>query len=130
MEKKTKETRVTFSFKVAEADKLMSIDNLELPKHTQMVKGLQLISDYPDKLYYRGSQRIEIGGEELFPDGFDSKILMSSVSVAPKERFFDLGDVLPGDLSVKVRYQDTDHNSADFEDGYKVNLIILIQELV
>ncbi len=130
MENSTKETRVTFSFRIPEANKLITVDNLELPKHTKMVKGLQLISDYPDKLYYRGSQRIEIGGEELFPDGFDSKILMSSLSVAPKERFFDLGAVLPGDLSVKVRYQDTDHPSTDFREGYKVSLIILIHEAV
>ncbi|GAA4277019.1 hypothetical protein [Aquimarina mytili] len=128
MEKNTKETRVTFSFTVSEANKLITIDNLELPKHTKMVKGLQMISDYPDRLYYQGSQRIEIGGEELFPDGFDSKILMSSLSVAPKERFFELGDVLPGDLSVKVRYQDKNHSNADFDEGYKVSLIILIEE--
>ncbi|WP_236669162.1 hypothetical protein [Aquimarina mytili] len=55
---------------------------------------------------------------------------MSSLSVAPKERFFDLGAVLPGDLSVKVRYQDTDHPSTDFGEGYKVSLIILIHEAV
>ncbi len=128
MERRTKETRVTFSFTVGEANKLMTADTLELPKHTQLVKGLQLISDYPDKLYYRGSQRIEIGGEELFPDGFDSKLLMSSLSVAPKERFFELGDVLPGDLLIKVRYQDKDHSSVAFGEGYKVSLVILIEE--
>ncbi|WP_282088292.1 hypothetical protein [Aquimarina algiphila] len=110
------------------ANGLFTVDNLELPKHTKLVKGLQLISEYPDRLYYRGSQRIEIGGEELFPDGFDSKILMSSLSVAPRERFFELGDVLPGDLSVKVRYQDKDHSNAAFGQGYKVSLIILIAE--
>ncbi len=128
MERKTKETRITFSFRVSEANRLITVDNLELPKHTKMVKGLQLISDYPDKLYYRGSQRIEIGGEELFPDGFDSKILVSSVSVAPRERFFDLGDVLPGDLSVKVRFEDKEHPNAAFGEGYSVSLIILIEE--
>ncbi len=127
---KTKETRVAFSFKVNKANGLFTVDNLELPKHTKLVKGLQLISEYPDRLYYRGSQRIEIGGEELFPDGFDSKILMSSLSVAPRERFFELGDVLPGDLSVKVRYQDKDHSNAAFGQGYKVSLIILIEEVV
>ncbi len=124
----TKETRVTFSFPITKANGLSTASGLELPKHTQSVRGLQLTSDYPDKLYYRGSQRIEIGGEELFPEGFDSKILMSSLSVAPRERFFELGDVLPGDLSVKVRFQDKDHSKAVFGDGYTVTLIILIEE--
>ncbi len=128
MEQKVKETRIAFPFTVKEANKLVSVDNLELPKHTKIVKGIQLLSDRPDKLYYRGSQRIEIGGEELFPDGFDSKILMASVSVAPRERFFDLGEVLPGDLLVKVRFEDKDHTQAPFEDGYRVTLVLLIDE--
>ncbi|MBQ4818874.1 hypothetical protein [Aquimarina sp. MMG016] len=127
-QEKTKETRVVFSFKVEKQNGLITVDNFELPKYTKLVKGIQLISDYPDRLYYRGRQRIEIGGEELFPDGFESKILMSSLSVAPRERFFELGDVLPGDLSVKIRFEDKDHSSAPFERGYMVTLIILIQE--
>jgi len=128
MDQKTKETRITFPFEVPKANSVFNVDNLELPKHTKFVKGLQLISNVPDKLYYRGSQRIEIGGEELFPDGFDSKILMSSVSVAPRERFFELGDVLPGDLLIKVRFEDKDHTAAPFGDGYQVRLVILIEE--
>ena len=126
--KNTKETRVIFSFKMEKQNGLVTVDNFELPKHTQLVKGIQLLSDYPDKLYYRGKQRIEIGGEELFPDGFESKILMSSLSVAPRERFFELGDVLPGDLSVKVRFEDNDHSNATFDGGYRITLILLIQE--
>ncbi|KAA1244523.1 hypothetical protein [Aquimarina sp. RZ0] len=126
----TKETRVVFSFKMEKQNGLLTVDNFELPKHTQLVKGIQLISDYPDRLYYRGKQRIEIGGEELFPDSFESKILMSSLSVAPRERFFELGDVLPGDLSVKLRFEDKDHSNAPFGQGYKVTLVILIQERV
>lgn len=128
MEEKSKETRVMFSFQVDNAGGLINADRFELPKHTRMVRGLQLLADYPDKLYYRGRGRIEIGGEELFPDKFESKILMSSLSVAPRERFFDLGDVLPGDLSVKIRFEDTDHPRAPFEGGYEVQLVILIEE--
>lgn len=124
----TKETRVIFSFTMEKQNGIMNVDNFELPKHTKYVKGIQLLSDHPDRLYYRGKQRIEIGGEELFPDGFESKILMSSLSVAPRERFFELGDVLPGDLSVKVRFEDTDHGSANFDGGYMVTLILLISE--
>ncbi|WP_062055993.1 hypothetical protein [Aquimarina longa] len=130
MDQNTKETRISFSFPVNKAAQLYTITTLELPKHTKLIKGLQLLSDYPNKLYYRGSQRIEIGGEEIFPDDFQSKLLMASLSVAPRERFFDLGAVLPGDLSVKVRFQDTEHRNADFEQGYTVSLVMLIQEAV
>ena len=128
MERTTKESRVSFSFAITKEEELLSVDTLELPKHTTFIKGVQLLSDYPDRLYYRGSQRIEIGGEEIFPDGFDSKILMSSLSVAPRERFFDLGQVLPGNLLVKIRYKDTPHTNAAFEQGYTVRMILLLEE--
>ncbi|GAB4242761.1 MAG: hypothetical protein Tsb0034_20350 [Ekhidna sp.] len=130
MEKATREVRKTFSFKVNEANKLYTPVNWELPKKTKYVKGLQLTSDFPNKLYYRGTQKIEIGGDELFPEGFDSKILVSSISVAPRDRFFDLGEVVPGDLSVKLRYQDSNHERANIGNGYQVTLVLLIEEEV
>lgn len=124
----TKETRISFPFNVERSNATVGVPPFELPKHTLYIKGIQLISNHPDRLYHRGRQRIEIGGEEIFPEGFDSKLLMASVGVAPRERFFDLGRVLPGDLSVKIRFEDRDHNSASFEDGYEVSLVALIQE--
>ena len=128
MEKQTREIRKTFSFQVNEANKLYTPVKWELPKKTAFIKGLQLTSDFPNKLYYRGSQRIEIGGDELFPEGFDSKILISSISVAPRERFFDLGEVQPGDLSVKVQYEDKDHERAILGNGYQVSVVLLFEE--
>ena len=130
MEKETREVRKSFSFQVDEAGKLYSPSNWELPKKTKYVKGLQLTSDFPNKLYYRGNQKIEIGGDELFPEGFDSKILVSSISVAPRDRFFDLGEVVAGDLSVKVRYQDSNHERANLGNGYQVTLVLLLEEEV
>lgn len=130
MQKESREIRKVFTFSVNEANKSYNPLNWELNKKTIAVKALQLSSDYPDKLYYRGAQRIEIGGDEIFPEGFDSKFLMSSVSVGPHERFFQLGDVLPGDLSVKVRYEDKDHQRAPMENGYQVKVILLIEERI
>ena len=130
MEKETREVRKSFSFQVNEAGKLYNPNGWELPKKTKYVKGLQLTSDFPNKLYYRGAQKIEIGGDELFSEGFDSKILVSSISVAPRDRFFDLGEVLAGDLSVKVRYQDSNHERANLGNGYQVTLVLLLEEEV
>ncbi len=130
MEKETREIRKTFSFLVNQANKPYAPVKWELPKKTAFVKGIQLTSDFPAKLYYRGTQKVEIGGEELFPEGFDSKILVSSIAVAPRERFFELGQVLPGDLSVKIRYEDTDHERAALGNGYQVSVILLIEEEV
>lgn len=130
MEKETREIRKTFSFLVNQANKPYAPVKWELPKKTAFVKGIQLTSDFPAKLYYRGTQKVEIGGEELFPEGFDSKILVSSIAVAPRERFFELGQVLPGDFSVKIRYEDTDHERAALGNGYRVSVVLLIEEEV
>lgn len=128
MAEQRQEIRKLFTFFVDVQDKLYSPRGWELPKRTRFVKGIQLTSDYPDRLYYRGAQRVEIGGEEIFPEGFESRILMSSLSVAPMERFFNLGQVLPGDLSVKIRYQDTPHDRTRIDDGYQVSVILLLEE--
>jgi len=123
-----KETRLTYTFQVKQNDTTLTVEGWELPKQTKAVKGIQILSDYPDKLYYRGSQRIEINGEELFPEGFHSRLLMASLAVAPRERFFDLGAVTPGDLSVKVRFKDQNHSKAAFSGGYQVTVVLLIEE--
>ncbi|MGB3465073.1 MAG: hypothetical protein WBA74_07380 [Cyclobacteriaceae bacterium] len=128
MEKQTREVRKSFSFQVTEANESYTPVKWELPKKTTIVKGVQLNSDFPNKLYYRGSQKLEIGGDELFPEGFASKFLQSSINVAPRDRYFDLGQVQPGDLSVKIRYQDRDHERASLGAGYEVSVVLLIEE--
>jgi hypothetical protein len=128
MSESVKEVRKVFSLEVKEAGKLYNPVKWELSKNTVRVKGIQLTSDFPNKLYYRGTQRIEIGGDELFPEGFDAKVLLSSISVPPRERFFDLGEVQPGDLSVKVRYQDQNHERAALGKGYTVIVVLLVDE--
>lgn len=127
MEQKTKETRVSYTLDITSEGSVQNV-SFELPKYTKFVKGIQLLSNEPSKLFYRGSQRIEIGGEELFPDGFQSRLLMSTLSVAPKERFFELGEVLPKDLLIKVRFEDSPNTNVDFENGYNCTLVFLLEE--
>ena len=66
MAEQRQETRKLFTFFVDIQDKLYSPTGWELPKKTKLVKGIQITSDLPDRLYYRGSQRVEIGGDEIF----------------------------------------------------------------
>ncbi|MGH2611875.1 MAG: hypothetical protein ACRDFB_02365, partial [Rhabdochlamydiaceae bacterium] len=83
----------------------------ELEKSIIAIKGLLLTSDRDDLLYANGSQRIEINGEEIFPEGYESKLLMSGVNVQPNKRYFDLGNMLPGNGRVKIEYTDTNPNA-------------------
>lgn len=97
--------------------------NFELDKTIKGVKGLLVTSDKDDLLYYRGSQRIEINKEEYFPDNYESKLLMSGINVPPKQRYYDLGNVNPGNGSVKVVYTDADDGRTVFT-AYRVTLYL------
>lgn len=95
----------------------------ELDKNIKAVKGILITSDKDDLLYYRGSQKIEINKEEFFPDAYESKLLMSGINVPPKQRYYDLGSVNPGNGSVKIVFQDTPDGRTVFA-TYRVSLYI------
>jgi hypothetical protein len=86
----------------------------DLDKDITSIKGVLITSDRDDLLYYRGSQRIEISKEEFFPENYESKLLMSGISVSPRERYYDLGNVNPGNRSIRVDYKDLQHALAPF----------------
>lgn len=98
----------------------------ELDKTITAVKGILLTSDKDDLLYYRGSQKIEVNKEELFPDGFESKLLMCGINVKPNDRFYDLKNLQPGNGNVKVNYKDTDDSRAAFE-AYRVSVYLFCE---
>jgi hypothetical protein len=95
----------------------------ELDKNIKSVKGLLLTSDKDDLLYYRGSQRIEINKIEYFPDNYESKLLMSGINISPKARYYDLGNVNPGNGTIKLVYVDFPDGRTVFE-TYRVSLYI------
>src|ERR1044072_8922420 len=80
----------------------------ELDKSIVLVKGILVSADKDDLLYYPGSQKIEINKQDYFPDGYESKLLMSGINVPPRQRFFDLGDVNSGNGAIKVTYKDNE----------------------
>jgi hypothetical protein len=100
-------------------------ETFELEKSIIAIKGLLLTSDRDDLLYYQGSQRIEINKEEIFPEGYESKLLMSGVNVQPNKRYYDLGDMKPGNGQIKIDYTDTPNaNSPQPQPAYRVSLYI------
>lgn len=99
-----------------------------LDKNIRLVHGLLVSSDKPNQLFYRGSQRIEIGGDELYPEDYESRLLMSGISVPPDEKFASLGDVPAANGEVKILYKDRENSNTMFE-PYEVS-IYLICELI
>jgi hypothetical protein len=82
-----------FSFTVEAAATPVS-RKFDLDRNVKLVCGILLRSDKPNLLFYRGSQRIEISGDEIFPKDFESKILMSGMGVAPDQKYRSLGNGL------------------------------------
>lgn len=98
----------------------------ELDKNVTAVHGLLITADKDDLLYYRGTQKIEINKQEIFPEGYESKLLMSGINVSPNERFYNLGGLSPGNGKVTVDFKDNNSIRADF-DVYRVSLYLVCQ---
>jgi hypothetical protein len=86
----------------------------ELDKNAQFLYGIALTSDRDDLLFYRGSQKIQLNDVELFPEGFESKLLISGLNVPPNERIVLLGNIPTGNGKIDFLYKDTPHPSVSF----------------
>ena len=63
-----------------------------LDKDVVNVRGVLLTADRSDLLFYRGSQKIEISGEDIYPEDYESRLLMSGLSVPPDHKYASIAD--------------------------------------
>lgn len=109
---------------LTEFQKITQTFNLD--KNIKYIKGLLISGNRDDLIYFRGTQRIEINGEEYFPENYQSRLLMAGLNMAPHNRFYDLGSVPSGNGVIKVTFQDEDSRLTSFE-PYRVSLYILAE---
>jgi hypothetical protein len=96
----------------------------EVDKHAAHIIGIAVSSNFDDLLYYRGSQRISINDMEIYPENYESKMLLQGLNVSVNERIIKLGeDILPGNRKVDIEYKDADHPATSFQ-PYRVRLYI------
>ena len=117
-----KPVKKRFDVQITEAKQSVT-KSFELDKNIKTVKGVLVTSDKDDLLYYRGTQKIEINKEEYFPENYESKLLMSGINVSPKQRYYDLGNVSPGNGIVKLIYTDNEDGRTGFT-PYRVSLYV------
>jgi hypothetical protein len=98
----------------------------ELDKTVEKVHGILFTSDRDDLTYYRGSGKVEINSDEIFPEGYETKLLMSGLNVSPNDRYYNLGGVLPGNFKVKVEYKDTADARLQFV-PYRVSIYLDVE---
>lgn len=87
----------------------------ELDKNGQILLGVSVTTDSEPHLYYRGSQKMQINDQELFPEDFESKLLMTGLNVPPNERMVKVGRIDAGNGLVEVWYKDTNHPIVPFQ---------------
>ncbi len=95
----------------------------ELDRSIKIVRGLLMSADQPNMMFYRGSQQITLNGLELFPAGYESKLLMSGISIPPDQKYVDLGDVLAGNGELKLNFVDAD-NPMQYFSPYIVSIYL------
>ena len=121
----TNNVKKRFDISVTEADKTIT-KTFELDKTIARIHGVLFTSDKDDLLYYRGSQKLEINKQEVFPEDYESKLLMTGINVAPNRRYYDVGDLPAGNGNVKVDYKDTGDGRTTFE-PYRVSVYLLCE---
>ncbi len=114
-----------FDILVTDADKSFT-QEFELDKNVGFIRGIQFTSDRDDLLNYRGTQKIEINGKEYFPEEYESKLLLSSVNVAPNARYYCVGRIEVVNGKIKVSYADKAHPLAPFT-PYRVSLYVKLE---
>lgn len=116
----------TFTFLV-EAEGQPVNKKFDLDKNVKLVHGIAISSDRPNLLFYRGSQRIELSGDELFPEDYESKMFMSGMAVAPDDKYKSLGNgVVAGNGELKIQFKDSTNPQAPFA-AYKVIITLLCE---
>ena len=91
----------------------------ELDKNAEFLFGLSVTTDKETSLYYRGSQKMQVNDKELFPEEFESRLLMTGLTVPPNQRVVKVGLVRRGNGKVEIWFKDTAHAAVPFS-AYRV----------
>jgi hypothetical protein len=111
-----------FDIAITSADKVFS-QSFELDKTITFIKGILLTADKEDMLYYRGSQKIEVNKQEVFPEEYESKLLMTGINISPNQRYYNTGNLPVGNGIVKVEYKDRNDTRLAFE-PYRISIYL------
>lgn len=109
-----------FDLKITAANEVFK-GEFELDKNSNYLIGIVITSDRDDLLFYRGSQKIQFNDSELFPEGFESRLLMSGINVSPNHRMVKTGTIETGNKRLEMWYKDQDHANAQFT-PYRVTI--------
>lgn len=101
-------------------------ESFEVDKHVSKIIGIAFTSNNDGMPYFRGTQKISINEKEIYPEGYESKLLMQGFNVPVNERIikFNGEEIDPGNRKVDFEYTDNDHPLFPFSGPYRVRLYI------
>jgi hypothetical protein len=120
-----KRIKKRYDIDVTAANALTS-KTFELDKNVEKVHGMLFTSDRDDLMYYRGSGKVELNSDEIFPEGYETKLLMTGLNVSPNDRYYNLGGIAPGNFKLKVEYKDTPDSRLAFT-AYRVSIYVDVE---
>jgi hypothetical protein len=97
--------------------------SFEIDKNAESIIGIAVSSSRDDIVFYRGTQSININGEEFFPEGYETKQLMCGINVSPNQRYYRLGNINPGNRKIDIAYTDNASDAAAFA-PYRIFLYV------
>lgn len=95
----------------------------ELDKSVLNVTMVGLNANREELLYYRGSFRLEISKEEIFPEDTPAKKIYTLPSVDANIRSYRIGEIPLSNGQINIQYKDTDDGRTAFV-PYTVLLLI------
>lgn len=102
-----------FDLKITSANEVFK-GEFELDKNANFLIGITITSDRDDLVFYRGTQKIQFNDSELFPEGFESRMLMAGLNVSPNHRMVEVGIIEAGNGKLEVWFKDSDHPNTRF----------------
>ena len=100
-------------------------EDFKLDKTAEKVRAVLLTSDRDDLMFYRGTIKMDINGKEVFPEGFEARLLQTGLNVPPGDRYRRI-DRNPGNGVIHVAYTDTNNTLASFS-AYRVSLHLEVE---
>lgn len=117
-----KRIKKRFDIAVTESSGVHS-KTFELDKSIISLHGILFTSDRDDLLYYRGTNKVEINRQEIFPEGYETKLLMTGLNVSPNDRYYKLDGIAPGNGKLKIDYKDNNEERLGFS-PYRVTVYL------
>jgi len=124
--KDTKTVIKRFDFKILnESDRITK--TFDLDKNIVHVIGMLVTSNKDQMLYFRGDMKLELNKDEIFPEGYESKLLMSGINVGVNHRYYDVNKPA-GQGKIDILYQDNADPSISIFQPYAVRLYVKCEQ--